>query len=119
MLTLRAHWGVGSCRRRRSRSGSSASSGLAMISGRGLWSDDDHPMRYRPRSRHAKSDPASSRWAMLSIVRWTHAAGRVVVSDRLFANIPSAVAPPAANADREPHARCIPVDLFVTVVSPP
>jgi hypothetical protein len=57
MLDLRAHWRVGSDRRRRSRSGSSASSGLAAISGRGFWPNDGHPLLGHPRSRHAKSGP--------------------------------------------------------------
>jgi hypothetical protein len=57
ILTLRVHSGVDSARRRRSRSGSSASSGLATVSGGGFWSNDGHPLRGRHRSRQAKSDP--------------------------------------------------------------
>jgi hypothetical protein len=57
MLTLRTHWCVGSCRRRRGRSGSYASSGLATLSVCGSWSDGGDSLRSRPRTRHAKSDP--------------------------------------------------------------
>jgi hypothetical protein len=59
--------------------------------------------------------PASSRWAMLPLDWWAHAARRMAVSGRLSPNNPCSGRPPTANADRDPPTRCIPVGSFATL----